>query len=168
MVSACISRMIEYFGKDHKRINHALKVHGFAEAIAGAEGLTGVKAEILLLSAVLHDIGIREAESKYHSSAGSYQEIEGPPVAKNILQDCGATPEMIDRVCYLVGNHHSYHRIDGLDFQILVEADFLVNIYEEGLDREAVFCVREKYFKTNRGLSIVDSMYLSQDRTQSE
>ena len=35
---------------------------------------------------------------------------------------------MIRRVEYLVGHHHTYKDIDGLDYQILVEADFLVNI----------------------------------------
>lgn len=40
--------------------------------------------------------------------------------------------EVIDRVCYLVGHHHTYDNIDGMDYQILVEADFLVNLFEDG------------------------------------
>ena len=33
-----------------------------------------------------------------------------------------------ERVAYLIGHHHTYDKIEGMDYQILVEADFLVNI----------------------------------------
>jgi hypothetical protein len=59
----------------------------------------------------------------------------------------------------MIGNHHSYKNIDGLDFQILVEADFLVNIYEDNLDKGAIESIRKKIFKTATGLKILNSMY---------
>jgi CRISPR/Cas system-associated endonuclease Cas3-HD len=105
---------------------------------------------IVNLSGILHDIGIKEAEKKYNSSAGPYQEKEGPAIAKAIMNKYHIDNDIIERVCYIIGHHHSYNKIDGIDFQILVEADFLVNIYEDDMDRNAVTAVRNKYFKNKK------------------
>jgi HD superfamily phosphohydrolase YqeK len=64
-VEKVVKLMIEYFGNDVKRINHALKVHGFAKNIARMEGLKGEVMLVLEVAAVLHDIGIKESERKY-------------------------------------------------------------------------------------------------------
>ncbi|MFC2662969.1 MAG: HD family phosphohydrolase, partial [Eubacterium sp.] len=60
---------------------------------------------------------------------------------------------------YLLGNHHSYYSIDGDDYQILVEADFLVNIYEDNLDQAAIQSAEKKIFKTETGLQILHDMF---------
>ena len=59
----------------------------------------------------------------------------------------------------MIGNHHSYSKIDGLDFQILVEADFLVNIYEDELNKKMLASIREKYFKTTTGKMLLGTIY---------
>lgn len=161
MITKITEQMIRVFGQDVRRINHALKVLGFATAIADLEKLSEGEKETLSLSALLHDIGIQEAEKKYNSSAGNYQELEGPPIAEEILKACGCDGNTIRRVCFIVGHHHSYHSIDGLDFQILVEADFLVNIHDEGLQKAAVLSIRDKIFKTGSGTKLLEMMYLS-------
>ena len=155
-----INKMIRYFGEDVRRINHALKVYGFATAISNPHMISEQESKIISLAAILHDIGIQEAERKYHSTAGNYQEIEGPPIARQIMQECGIEAPIIDRVCFLIGNHHSYHRIDGLDFQIMIEADFLVNIFEDSITRESIITIRNKYFKTANGIKLLDEIYL--------
>jgi HD superfamily phosphodiesterase len=159
MVSTILEKMILYFNDDIRRISHALKVYGFSKAIAGGEALSEDLNVIVELAAVLHDIGIKEAERKYHSSAGKYQELEGPPIAAEILSTAGVEPAIRERVCYLIGNHHSYDKIEGLDFQILVEADFIVNIAEEGLSSQVAENIREKYFKTAAGSRIVENLF---------
>ncbi len=159
MTARVLNKMIHYFGNDVRRVNHALKVFGFAEAIAGLEKLSGFQSTVVELAAILHDIGIKEAERKYNSSAGKYQEMEGPPIAEEILKSEGIDTPVIDRVCYLIGNHHSYGKIDGEDFQILVEADFLVNIDEDAMAAEAIESVKAKYFKTTAGKGILESLY---------
>ncbi|MDC7126954.1 MAG: HD domain-containing protein, partial [Spirochaetales bacterium] len=141
-----IDKMIIYYQDDVIRINHALKVYGFAESIALSENLSGEKLEILLLAAILHDIGIKEAEKKYNSSAGNFQEIEGPPIARNIMEELVVPQNIIERVCFLVGNHHSYKKIDDIDFQILIEADFFVNAYENKMERKTIESFCQKYF----------------------
>lgn len=166
MVEAVLNEMISYFGNDVRRINHALKVFGFAKAIISKElGTTdrdyaSGTGLIIETAALLHDIGIKEAERKYNSSAGKYQELEGPAIAAGILEKCGIEKDVIERVCYLVGNHHTYGKIDGTDFQVLVEADFLVNAYEDEMDNAALKAVYEKYIKTQTGRSIFRSVYL--------
>jgi HD superfamily phosphodiesterase len=159
MTEKVLHKMIEYFGNDVRRINHALKVYAFANTISRNEKLADKEIEITEFAAILHDIGIPESERKYNSSNGKYQEIEGPPIARSILENLGAKPEIVDRVCYLIGNHHSYSKIDGPDFQILVEADFLVNIFEDEINKESVKSIRDKYFKTYTALAILDRIY---------
>jgi len=158
--SQVLREMVRYFEDDTRRINHTFKVYGFAGTIAAGERIGENTEQIILLAAVLHDIGIKEAERKYNSSAGHYQESEGPPIAAEIMKNCGVTAEISDRVCYLVGHHHSYNRIDGIDFQILVEADLLVNSYEDEMKQDVVESVGEKVFRTETGKSLLKSMYL--------
>ncbi len=161
MADEIMVRMIRYFGDDARRTNHAVKVHGFAGAICGGEGISGTTGEIIMLAAILHDIGIKEAERKYGSSAGKYQEMEGPPIAGQILREAAIEEKIVERVLFLIGNHHTYSKIDGIDFQILVEADFIVNIFEDAMKGNAVESVRKKYFKTRTGRDILDSLYPS-------
>lgn len=160
MVEEVSLKMIKYFSGDVKRINHALKVFGFAGCIARKEKLTDDEILKIEMTAILHDIGIVESEKKYNSSSGHYQEIEGPPVVRELLSDTEIDSEMLDRICYIIGNHHSYQKIDGVDFQIIVEADFLVNIFEDEISESAVNSIREKYFKTASGIEILESVYM--------
>ena len=55
-------------------------------------------------AAYVHDIGIKISEEKYNSSAGKYQEIEGPPIAEEMLTKLGYDKDVIERVSYLVGH----------------------------------------------------------------
>lgn len=159
MIQDVIKSMIDYFGNDVRRINHALKVYGFASTISRSEKLSQETIDIIEIAAVLHDIGIPLSEKKHNSCAGKYQELEGPPIAREILIQLNINPKTIDRVCYLIGNHHTYTKIDGLDFQILVEADFLVNIFEDEMNKSIIDSVKEKYIKTKTCLSLMDTMY---------
>lgn len=159
MLEKITKEMIEYYNKDVRRINHALKVYSFCRTICNLEQMSEKEQQVVNLSGILHDIGIKEAERKYKSSAGPYQEKEGPAIAKQIMEKFPIDIEIIERVCYIVGHHHSYNKIDGKDFQILVEADFLVNIYEDEMDKTSVSSIRSKYFKTRAGIEILEHMY---------
>ncbi len=128
--------------------------------IGHQEGVDKKTGEIIDYAAILHDIGIKESERKYNSSMGKYQEIEGPPIAGVILSPLKISGDIIDRVRFIVGNHHSYSSIDDLDFQIVVEADFLVNIFEEEMPEEAIKRIKNRIFKTEAGLKLIESIYL--------
>ena len=70
------------------------------------------------------------------------------------------TPAQADRVAYLVGHHHTYTNIDGMDYQILVEADFLVNLYEDSVPKAAAQNALDKIFKTQTGKTICKEMFV--------
>ncbi len=161
-VGIVIESAIEYFGNDIRRISHFLKVYGYAKMIGECEGISQEEQKILEVTAVLHDIGIKIAEEKYGSSAGNLQEQEGPSVANEILERLGYEEAFRERVCFLIGHHHTYHQIQGMDYQILVEADFLVNIHEDGIQKDAIEHVQNKIFKTNTGKKILQSIFLSE------
>lgn len=151
--------MIDYYKEDPKRIQHFLKVHAYAKLIGEEENLDQETQEVLEVAALTHDIGIKVSEQKYNSSAGKYQEIEGPQVAKEMLDKLQYDQKKIERVCYLIGHHHTYDQIDGIDYQILVEADFLVNLEEEHSNRETITSVRDKIFKTKTGILLINKIF---------
>ena len=152
-------KMIEYYAGDARRIHHFLKVHSFAKLIGEMEGVTGEELEILEVAALVHDIGIKNSEKKYGYNTGKTQEKEGPPEAEKLLIPLTDDAAFIERVCYLVGHHHTYTGIDGADYQILVEADFLVNLYEDGAGKEAAKNAGERVFRTASGKAILHEMY---------
>lgn len=154
-----ITEMMKYYTGDPKRTQHFIKVYQFAKMIGEMEGLSEELQHILETAAIVHDIGIKPAEEKYGSCGGKLQEQEGPAVAEEMLQRLGYGPEVIHRVCYLVGHHHTYDQIEGSDYRILVEADFLVNLYEDGVSRDAVKNAYDKIFRTETGRRMCSLMF---------
>lgn len=158
-ITNVILKMVEYFSGDPRRVGHFLKVYTFAKTIGESEHLPSNEQEILEIAAAVHDIGIKKSEKLYNSSSGKYQEMLGPYEAQELLTSLSIDDSIIERVCYLVGHHHTYNMIDGLDYQILVEADFLVNAYEDNLSKDAVLTVRDKLFKTKTGIKMINNIF---------
>ncbi len=152
--------MCAYNAGDARRVNHLMKVFAFAKTIGEREGLDAQTQEILEVAALTHDIGIRNSERKYGNCTGAHQQEEGPPEARALLIRLGATDALIERVCWLIAHHHTYTNIKGLDYQILVEADFLVNAYEDEMDEDAIRTVQEKLFCTQTGKELLKKLYL--------
>lgn len=155
-----IQEMIAYYTGDPKRIQHFLKVYEFAKLIGESEKLDTKTQHILETAAIVHDIGIKNAEAKFGNCNGKLQEQEGPAPAKKLLSSLEYSPEVIERVCYLVAHHHTYKNVDGLDYQILLEADFLVNLYEDGVNATAISTALKNIFKTDTGIKICKTMFL--------
>lgn len=144
--------MMQKNSGDTKRIEHSLKVFAYALLLGVAEILDDRTLEILELTALLHDIGIYVAERKYGTSSSHYQEVEGPPVARGILKSLEYDPEIIERVCFIISKHHTFTAIDNIDFQLLVEADFLVNSTEDHLSDNQIISFAKNIFKSESGL----------------
>lgn len=159
MTEDVMLKMIAYYAGDPHRVGHFLKVFGFAKAISAGEKLDTRTREILEIAALTHDIGIRNSEAKYGSASGKYQQTEGPPEAEKLLRGLGAEEALIQRICYLISRHHTYTDIDGMDLQILVEADFLVNAYEDALSDDAIRAFERKVFKTETGETLLHTLY---------
>ncbi len=152
--------MKKYFGTDFKRVHHAIKVARFAEQILKMEGGNPL---VVMGAAYLHDIGIHEADRKYGSHSGHYQEMKGPSIAREILERLNAPEQMLDEICDIIGHHHSPREEETLNFQIVYEADWLVNIEEEGFskDRKKVEELVAKVFKTVTGRQLAENQYLA-------
>lgn len=156
-----IDALRAHFESDERHIDHSLKVLGHAEAIADEEGVEPELRRIVFLAALYHDVGIKPALEKYGSSAAPYQEREGAPVVREILQRLDEPEEVVDRIAYIVGSHHTRAAIDGVDFQIVWEADLLVNIDEQGMaGRSDLGELVEKNFSTAAGRRRAAELYL--------
>ncbi|MBI4284450.1 MAG: HD domain-containing protein [Chloroflexi bacterium] len=157
-----LREMAAYFGQDTKRINHAQRVTGYAEELWQQEG---GDYPIVIGAAVLHDIGIHEAEKKYHSTAGKFQEIEGPPIARPILERLGFTPAQVEEICTIIAHHHSPGKIATRNFAILYDADWLVNLKDEYdiRDKEKLGHIIERVFLTASGKILARKIYLVAD-----
>ncbi len=154
-----IEAMIEYFATDARRINHFLKVYAFAKTIGECECLSAAEQELLEVTAIVHDIGIKVSEQKYNSSAGEYQELEGPAEAEKLLRRLGYDENFIENVKFLVGHHHTYNNINTKVYRVIVEADFIVNLYEENCSTDTVKSAYDKIFRTSTGRKIIREMY---------
>ncbi len=153
--------MKRYFKQDFKRIGHATRVARYAEQIGKEE--RGNMA-VLLASAYLHDIGIKEAERKYQSTAARYQEEEGPPIAKEILEKLEANDELIKEVCDIIGHHHHPREEETINFKCLYDADLITNLEEKQkdapLDPEKLKDIIKKSFLTDTGRELAEKTLL--------
>ena len=100
--------MIAYYDGDPKRIQHFTKVHSYARLIGIGEELDDASLFILEAAAYTHDIGIRVAEEKYGRCDGKLQEQEGPIIAQKMLSQLGFENYIVERICFLIGHHHTY------------------------------------------------------------
>ena len=141
------------------QIQHAIKVTGFAKMIAESEGMDAREKFILEAAAILHDVGIRESRRVYGDGAGNHQEELGPEVSRSLMESLGFDTECISRVEWLIAHHHHVKNIDALDWQILVEADFLVNAFEENSPKDVIVAFRDKVFKTQTGIDLMNEEF---------
>lgn len=152
-------KMIEFDAGSPERIQHFLKVHRLAQLIGRAENLDEHTQFILECAALVHDIGIGPCEEKYGRCTGKLQELEGPEYARALLAEFHLSAEDIQRICYLIAHHHTYTQIDRIEYQILVEADFLVNLYERGTGMEGIQQTLCHIFKTETGIKFCKTMF---------
>jgi HD superfamily phosphodiesterase len=144
--------MKRYFKHDFKLIGHTTRVARYAERIGKIE--QGNMA-VILTSAYLHDIGIPEAERKHNNISPKYQHIEGPPIARSILENLGANEKLIQEVCDLIGRHHWPREEETINFKVLYDADLIANLEEKQkenyMEKERIEKIIEKSFLTESG-----------------
>lgn len=152
--------MEAHFGDDARRIAHAHAVAGHAREL-----LAYVDADPVLTMAVayLHDIGIHEAERRHGSNAGNFQELEGPPIARRILEGLGADPLLVDMAADIIGCHHTPDGVDRPEFRILWDADALVNFDEvlPGRAEADIEQILRRHMVTEAGYRAARRLFLS-------
>ncbi len=160
LIAAAIEKMIDFYEGNIHDIDHFLKVWALAKTIGEAERLDKKTQELLEIAAVVHDIACPLCREKYGDTDGKHQEEESAPLVDAFLNELPVGMLNVERVKWLVEHHHTYTNVDGMDYQILLEADFLVNAGESGYSKEAIENACEKVFHTATGTHLLKSMYL--------
>ena len=147
--------MCAYDAGNPHQIHHNVKVHGFARQIGLSEGLDDRTQFVLEAAAIVHDIGIKPADELTGTHPGPLQEKLGPPVAEKMLPEIGFSPEVTERVCFLIAHHHTYEGVESIDWRILLEADYLVNMIEGNHPAAAIEQARDTFFETGEGKRLI-------------
>lgn len=158
-ISDAIEKMTDFYSGNLHDIYHFLKVWAFAKNIGEQEGLDARTQETLELAAVVHDISCPLCREKYGNADGKNQEKESAPLVEAFFAGDDGKAD-VARISWLVSHHHTYTGVDGMDYRILLEADFLVNAGESGYMREATESAKKQFFRTAAGIRLLDSIFL--------
>ena len=158
-VSEILARMIGWPGNTRHDVEHLLKVWGYARTIGQLESLDDQSQRVLEIAAIVHDIACPMLRETTGSCPGKRQEEAGPALAAAFLEGTGMPQADIDRICFLVGHHHTFTDIDGPDWQILLEADYLVNAGESGYSTDNIRRFADTLCKTPSGRALFRSIY---------
>jgi hypothetical protein len=164
-IDQLITEMIRFDTGEPELIQHFIKVHEFARLIGLMEDLPSDEQEVLEAAAVVHDIGIKICMQKFGRCDGKLQEQEGPAYAEDLLSRLAFSSSVIERVSWLVAHHHTYTNIDRPDYQILIEADFLVNLFENQNSMDTIKSTYTRIFKTEAGRKLCREMFSLEDNT---
>lgn len=159
VIAAITKNMITYPGSTRHDIAHLLKVWAYAKTIGELEGLDAKTQLILEIAALTHDIACPLCRQKYGSAAAALQEKEGAPLVRALLEDFSLEKDVVDRVAFLVAHHHTLNMIDSPDYQILIEADYLVNADENRYSSESILTFHSEHFKTQFGKDMLLSLF---------
>lgn len=135
--------MKKYYDNNPEKMQHFARVYTLAKTIGELEKIPKESLELLELSSIVHEIDKNE-------------EIES---IKLLLIDCGIDDSTAKKVCHIVENKSDYEHIGGLEHQILIEADFIVHIKEENLEKDKIVEIGNKYFFTNYGRAFLKKAY---------
>ena len=158
-VSQILEKMIGFSEGNIHDIDHFIRVWTYTKTIGELEGLDSETRFILETAAIVHDIACPLCREKYGNTNGRHQEEEGAVMAREFLADTGMTEDQIERVAYLVAHHHTFRDIDGVDYQILVEADYIANASENGYSESNVRNFMQKIMKTESGKRLTRSVF---------
>ena len=158
-IAEIVEKMIGLSDGNVEDINHFMKVWAYARMIGKKEWVEMRSQYILEAAAVIHDIACPLCREKYGNADGKHQEAESEPLVRAFFAGTDVNAEVIDRIVYLVTHHHSPDAVDGLDYQILIEADYLVNADEMGLSAENIRNFRDCFFRTRTGTDLLNMIY---------
>ena len=146
LIASAAQKMIACSGGALHDIDHFLKVWSLARTIGE-------------LAALVHDIACPLCREKYGDTNGKHQELESPPLVEAFFADLPVARSDVERISWLVAHHHTYTNVDGPDHQILLETDFLVNAGESHCSQQMIQNFRQRVFRTQAGLRLLDSIF---------
>ena len=157
-IAQILNKMIAASNGNIHDIDHLLRVWAYARTIGELEGLDADTQYLLEVASITHDIACPLCREKYGNTNGKYQELEGAVLVRAFLAGTGMTETQIARVAYLVGHHHTLQDIHGMDYQILIEADYIANASENGYAKESVIHFLNTIMKTASGRQLAASV----------
>ena len=158
-ISMIMEKMITVSCGNIHDIEHFVKVWSYAKTIGELEGLDSETQFLLETEALTHDIACPVCRKKYGNANGKLQEKESPALIIAFFSDTDLTESQVERVSYVVGHHHTYNGVDGLDWQILLEADYIVNASENAYSKENVQEFLETHAKTAAGKRLIQIVF---------
>lgn len=158
-IAEIMAKMIDFSEGNIHDIDHLIRVWTYAKTIGELEGLDADTQYILEVAAITHDIACPLCREKYGNTNGKHQEVEGTIMVRDFLRDTGLTGRQVERVAFLVGHHHTLTGIDGVDYQILVEADYIANASENGYSRQNVENFMAKIMGTDGGKRLAKEVF---------
>ena len=161
-IASIMERMIAISDGNIHDIDHFIRVWTYAKTIGELERLDEETQFIHEVAAITHDIACLLCREKYGNTNGKYQEKEGSYMVRPFLKEAGLSDEMAERVAYLVGHHHTFQDIKGIDYQILVEADYIANATENCYLESNIRRFIDKIMKTESGIRIAKSVLLGE------
>ncbi len=159
LVARIMEKMIAFSEGNRRDIDHLANVWTYARTIGKLENLDEKTQLVLEVAAITHDIACPLCRRLYGNTEAKRQEKHGEEMVRPFLSGTGLDEAEIDRVAYLVGHHHTYLGIDGIDYQILVEADYIVNALEKDYSRENILSFMEKVMRTESGKRLLRSVF---------
>lgn len=158
-VSQIMEKMIAFSEGNIHDIDHFIRVWTYAKTIGELEQLDREMQLVLEIAAITHDIACPLCREKYGNTNGKYQEAEVVPMVEAFLSDAGLSAAQLDRVKYLVGHHHTFSDITGMDYQILVEADYIANASENSYETKKIESFLNRVVKTGAGRQLIKSVF---------
>ena len=158
-IAEMMAKMIAFSKGNIHDIDHLIRVWTYAKTIGELERLDAETQYVLEVAAITHDSACPLCREKYGNTNGKYQEEEGARMVEVFLRDSGMSGEKIGRVSYLVGHHHTFSDIEGLDYQILVEADYIANAAENGYTKDNIRNAINRVIKTESAVQLIRSIF---------
>ncbi len=158
-ISEIMEKMIAFSAGSIHDTDHLIRVWTYAKTIGELEKLDPETQYVLEVAAITHDIACPLCRDKYGGTNGRYQEEEGARMVRAFLSDAGLPQDRIERVAFLVGHHHTLHGVDGPDYQILVEADYIANASENGYGRENIENFLHRIMRTESGKRLLKAVF---------
>jgi len=115
--------MKRHFKKNFKRINRAMRLAYYAEQIGKNEN---GNLAVVLAAAYLYDID-KAAQVKISAKAKKTE----LPITKSILTNLRIKKELLDEVCYIIGQHNNAEYASNLNAKIVYDANLIVNLEEK-------------------------------------
>lgn len=160
-IAEILNKMICYSDGNIHDISHFIKVHSYAKLIGELEEVDEHTLRTIEMAAIVHDIACPLCRKKYGNTEGKHQEEESEPLVREFFLGTDTEENVVDRVIYLVSHHHTINDIDGVDYQILIEADYLVNADESQFSKNNIKNMHDKVFKTKTGKELLEKIYMS-------